>query len=306
MGKIAFVFPGQGAQYTGMGKDIFENNVVAKETFNKIDEIRPNTSNECFEAEISELSVTKNTQPCIFAVEMALANSLLDAGIKPDCLAGFSLGEVTALTFANAFNFNDGVNFICKRAAYMQEDSEKVETGMVAVLKLENSKVEEIADKFLKVFPVNYNCPGQLVVAGDKGELVEFSAAIKEVGGAVVPLKVSGGFHSPFMEEASKKIFDELNNVKFNELKYPVYSDYTSNLYDENIAELLSNQVKKPVLWEKIVKNMLLDGVDTFIEVGPGKVLSGLIKKMTSDATIYNVEDSVSLNNVVSELKGVN
>ncbi len=306
MGKIAFVFPGQGAQYTGMGKDIFENNIVAKETFSKIDEIRPNTSKECFEAEISELSVTKNTQPCIFAVEMAIANSLLDAGIKPDCLAGFSLGEVTALTFANAFNFNDGVNFICKRAAYMQLDSEKVETGMVAVLKLENSKVEEIADKFLKVFPVNYNCPGQLVVAGDKEELVEFSSAIKEVGGAVVPLKVSGGFHSPFMEEASNKIFSELNNVKFNELKYPVYSDYTSNLYDENIAELLSNQVKKPVLWEKIVKNMLLDGVDTFIEVGPGKVLSGLIKKMTSDANIYNVEDSVSLNNVVSELKGVN
>jgi len=303
MGKIAFVFPGQGAQYTGMGKDIFENNSVAKEIFNKIDEIRPNTSKQCFEAEASELSITENTQPCIFAVEMALANALKAEGVEPDRLAGFSLGEVTALTFANVLNFDVGVKFICKRAEYMQEDTKKVETGMVAVVKLDNKTVEDTAKEFSAVFPVNYNCPGQIVVAGDKAELEEFSKAVTGKGGKAVWLKVSGGFHSPFMNDAAAKILTELDGIKFNPAGYSVYSNYTSEVYTDDVKTLLSNQVKKPVLWESIVKNMIDDGVDTFIEVGPGKVLSGLIKKINPNVTVYNAEDSETLKNVADTLK---
>jgi len=303
MGKIAFVFPGQGAQYTGMGKDIFDNNNVAKDVFNKIDEVRDGTSKQCFEADISELSITENTQPCIFTVEMALACALKAEGIEPDALAGFSLGEVTALTFSNVFSFDDGIKFICKRAEYMGEDTKKTETGMVASLKLDDKTVEEIASQFKAVYPVNYNSPGQLVVAGEKSELEDFSKAISEKGGKVIPLKVSGGFHSPFMEEASNKILAELDKIEFNLPSVPVYSNYTAKVYSSDVKTLLSNQVKKPVLWVELVKNMICDGVDTFIEVGPGKVLSGLIKKINSDVTIYNVENSETLRNVVTELK---
>lgn len=303
MGKIAFVFPGQGAQYTGMGKDIFDNNKVAKEIFNKIDKIRPNTSEQCFEAEIAELSITENTQPCIFSVEMAIACALKAEGIEPNCLAGFSLGEVTALTFSNALTFDDGVKFICKRAEYMQADTKKAETGMVAALKLDNKTVEDTAKEFDAVYPVNYNSPGQLVVAGDKNELEDFSNKITEKGGRIIPLKVSGGFHSPFMEEASNKILDELDKIKFNKPNIPVYSNYTANIYTDNVKTLLANQVKNPVLWVDIVNNMINDGIDTFIEVGPGKVLSGLIKKINSEVIIYNVEDSKTLDDVVTRLK---
>ena len=185
----------------------------------------------------------------------------------------------------------------------MQADTKKVETGMVAALKLDYKTVEETAKEFSNVYPVNYNCPGQLVVAGYKWKLESFSKAISEKGGKVIPLKVSGGFHSPFMEEASGKISEELNKIKFNLAKVPVYSNYTAKVYTDDVKTLLSNQVKKPVLWVDIVNNMINDGVDTFIEVGPGKVLSGLIKKINSDVNIYNVENSETLKNVVELLK---
>ena len=185
----------------------------------------------------------------------------------------------------------------------MQADTKKADTGMVAVLKLDNKTVEDTAASFKVVYPVNYNSPGQLVVAGPKSELEDFSRVVSEKGGKIIPLKVSGGFHSPFMEAASVKIFRELDNIKFNLPAVPVYSNYTAKTYTDDVKTLLGNQVKKPVLWVDIVNNMISDGVDTFIEVGPGKVLSGLIKKINSNVTIYNVEDSESLENVVKILK---
>lgn len=303
MGKIAFVFPGQGAQYTGMGKDIYENNLVARDTFDEIEKIRENTINQCFNGDSSELAITRNTQPCIFAVEMALAYALKKEGVEPDVLGGFSLGEVTALTFAEVFTFNDGVNFICKRAEFMQEANEKCNTGMVAVLKLDDEVVENISRKFNNVFPVNYNSPGQVVVAGDMEEINEFTKVVKELGGSAVPLKVNGAFHSPYMEEASSKILEELNGININKAKYSVYSNYLGKIYPDNVKETISMQVKSPVLWRKIIGNMIENNVDTFIEIGPGKVLSGLIKRINKDVNIYNVEDSKTLQDTVSKLK---
>lgn len=298
MGKTAFIFPGQGAQYSGMGKDIFDNNAAARKAFMIIDSIRPGTSKQCFFGTEEELKVTENTQPCIFATEIALAQALKEVGILPDAVAGFSLGEVTALTFSEVFSFENGFQFICNRAKYMQEDAEKAEASMIAVVKLTNKQVEELAQKFSMIFPVNYNCPGQLVVAGDKEQLTEFSVLVKENGGKAIPLAVGGGFHSPYMKNAAAKIKEDLAEKNFGSPLFSVYSNYTSYEYTEDVARLLSNQTNHPVMWNKLIENMIHNGIDTFVEVGPGKVLSGFVKKISSDVRVFNVqtqEDIVAL-----------
>lgn len=290
LSKKAFIFPGQGAQYSGMGKDIFDNNAAARKAFMVIDSMRAETSKQCFFGTDEELKVTENTQPCIFATEIALAEALKAEGIVPDAVAGFSLGEVTALTFAQVFSFENGFRFICNRAKYMQEEANKAETAMMAIVKLANNQVEELAQKFSMIFPVNYNCPGQLVVAGDKEQLEAFSVLVKENGGKAIPLAVGGGFHSPYMKNAAAKIKEELAEKSFGKPIIPVYSNYTSYEYTEDVARLLSNQTNHPVMWQKIVENMISNGIDTFIEVGPGKVLSNFVKKISNDVKIFTVQ----------------
>ena len=271
MGKIAFVFfSGQGAQYTGMGKELYDISPAAKNVFDMADSIREGTSSQCFNASKEELSQTINTQPCLFGVELAAAESLKEKGITPDAIAGFSLGEITALTFANVFSYEDGFKFVCKRAESMQKAAEKTNGTMAAVLKLSNEQVEKICESFKNVFPVNYNCKGQLVVAGEKSEIKDFCNSVKESGGRAIPLAVSGGFHSPFMDEASKELEVELQNYKVNSPKVPIYSNYTGELYGKNIKEQITMQVNHPVLWQKTIENMAKSGIDTFIEVGPG------------------------------------
>lgn len=290
LSKKAFIFPGQGAQYSGMGKDIFDNNAAARKAFIVIDSMRAGTSKQCFFGTDEELKVTENTQPCIFATEIALAEALKAENIVPDAVAGFSLGEVTALTFAQVFSFENGFRFICNRAKYMQEDANKAEAAMMAIVKLTNKQVEELAQKFSMIFPVNYNCPGQLVVAGDKEQLEAFSVLVKENGGKAIPLAVGGGFHSPYMKNAAAKIKEELAEKSFGKPIVPVYSNYTSYEYTEDVARLLSNQTNHPVMWQNIIENMINNGIDTFIEVGPGKVLSNFVKKISNDVKIFTVQ----------------
>lgn len=304
MGKVAFVFSGQGAQYTGMGKSLWETSPAARAVFEAADSQRPGTSRQCFTAPVEELSVTKNTQPCVYCVDLAAARALEEAGVKPDFAAGFSLGEVAALSFAGVFPGEEGFGFVCKRAEAMQKAAEENPGAMAAVLKLKNERVEAICQEFEQVWPVNYNCPGQLVVAGEKGQIEAFCKKVAEAGGRAVPLAVSGGFHSPFMESAGEELRTVLAGMELREPRVPVYANLNARPYTQAGAkELLVQQVKNPVRWQETVEALAAQGVDTFLECGPGKTLCGLIRKTVKGAKVFQVEDGETLSAAVEAVK---
>ena len=283
MGKIAFVFSGQGDQYPGMGKDLYEKYPIAKVVFDLCDSIRPNTAAQCFYGTEDELKETKNTQPCLFAMELAAASVLMEKGIIPDMMAGFSLGEVAAAAVSGTFDKETGFRLVCKRGELMQAEAEKFDTSMAAVVKLTPEKVQELCGKYSNVYPVNFNCPGQITVSGLSSQMADFFADVKAAGGRALPLKVKGAFHSPFMNEAAKTFAKELIAIKMNEQRFQLYSNVTAERYSEDAAGLLSSQICNPVQWEKIIRNMIAEGADTFIEIGPGKTLANMIKKISSD-----------------------
>ena len=303
MGKIAFVFAGQGAQYSGMGQSLCEVSPAAKAVFDAADKLRPGTSEQCFTGTAEELSITKNTQPCLYCVDLAAAKALEEAGVTPDYVAGFSLGEIAALSFAGVFSEEQGFDFVCKRAEAMQKAGEENPGAMAAVLKLKNQQVEELCAGFEKVWPVNYNCPGQLVCAGEKSQIEAFCGKVAEAGGKAVPLAVSGGFHSPFMESASQTLCEVLEPMELSEARVPVYANYTAQPYDGSAKELLTQQVKNPVRWQETVERLVELGVDTFIECGPGKTLCGLIRKTAKGVKTLNVQDGETLQAALEAVK---
>lgn len=303
MGKIAFVFAGQGAQYSGMGQSLCEASPAAKAVFDAADKLRPGTSEQCFTGTAEELSITKNTQPCLYCVDLAAAKALEEAGVTPDYVAGFSLGEIVALSFAGVFSEEQGFDFVCKRAEAMQKAGEENPGAMAAVLKLKNEQVEELCAGFEKVWPVNYNCPGQLVCAGEKSQIEAFCGKVAEAGGKAVPLAVSGGFHSPFMESASQTLREVLEPMELSEARVPVYANYTAQPYDGSAKELLTQQVKNPVRWQETVERLVELGVDTFIECGPGKTLCGLIRKTAKGVKTLNVQDGETLQAALEAVK---
>lgn len=294
MGKIAFVFSGQGDQFPGMGKELADKYPSAKSVFDMCDGIRPGTSEQCFNGTEEELKETKNTQPCLFAMELAAANVLFDKGVKPEALAGFSLGEVTAATAAGIFDNETGFRLVCKRGELMQTEAEKFDTSMAAVVKLTPEQIQDVCAKYSDVYPVNFNCPGQITVSGLASQMKDFSADVKAAGGRALPLKLKGAFHSPFMNAASEAFRVELENAKINKGNITLYSDLTSMPYTDDVAEILSKQICSPVLWEKIVRNMIADGFDTFIEIGPGRTLTNMIKKISADVKAQTVEEYLS------------
>ena len=294
MGKIAFVFSGQGDQFPGMGKELADKYPSAKAVFDMCDGIRPGTSEQCFNGTEEELKETKNTQPCLFAMELAAANVLFDKGVRPEALAGFSLGEVTAATAAGIFDNETGFRLVCKRGELMQTEAEKFDTSMAAVVKLTPEQIQDVCAKYSDVYPVNFNCPGQITVSGLASQMKDFSADVKAAGGRALPLKLKGAFHSPFMNAASEAFRVELENAKINKGNITLYSDLTSMPYTDDVAELLSKQICSPVLWEKIVRNMIADGFDTFIEIGPGRTLTNMIKKISADVKAQTVEEYLS------------
>ena len=284
MGKIAFVFSGQGDQYQGMGKELAEKYHAAVRVFNKCDEKRPGTSVQCFEGTAEELMETANTQPCLFAMEMAAYSVLIEKEIMPEVVAGFSLGEVVAATAAGLFDLETGFDVVRKRGELMQAAAGKADTAMMAVVKLETKQVEDICAKHTQVYPVNYNCPGQITVSGLQTSMEAFSADVKAAGGRALPLKVKGAFHSPFMQEAAGAFRNVLEQAEIKEPVCTLYSNLTARPYTSEVTENLAQQICSPVRWEELVRNMIGEGVDTFIEIGPGRTLTNMIKKI--DASV--------------------
>ena len=298
MGKIAFVFSGQGAQKPGMGKDLYDCSPAAKAVFDMADSVRPGTSEQCFSAGQEVLNRTVNTQPCVFAADLAAAAAVVEKGIKPDFAAGFSLGEIAALGFTGILSYEDAFKLVCKRGELMDISSNERKSTMVAVIKLPPEKVEEIAAKFEDTYPVNYNSPAQTVVATLEETADRIVEAVKESKGKGVKLAVSGGFHSPFMNSAAKGLSEYLENVTLGVPSIPLYSNVTAKPYGEDNTDfrtLIESQVISPVRWQKTVENLIAEGVDTFIEVGVGKTLSGLIKKISPDVRVFNVENKETL-----------
>ena len=299
MGKIAFVFAGQGAQYPGMARGL------APDILERLDTVRPGTARQMMEADAEELMKTDVTQPCVYAADLAAAFALEERGIKADAVAGYSLGEIAALAYAGAFSPEEGMELVMKRGEAMQRASEMHETGMAAILKLNDEQVISLAAKYDRVYPVNFNCPGQISVAGDKEQLQSFSADVKGEGGLVRILEVAGGFHSPYMAPAAEELAEPFNAVQMKETTIPVYANYTAKPYAGNYQELMINQITNPILWQKTIENMMAEGVDIFVEVGPGTRLGKMLSRISKDITLLNVENEETLNNAVEVIGGL-
>lgn len=303
MGKIAFVFSGQGAQAPGMGKSLYEHSAKVKTLYDLAETLRPGTMAQSFHGTAEELKETKNTQPCLYLVDLGAALALNESGIFADCVAGFSLGEIAALAYAGAYTYEDGFKIVTKRGEYMQSAAEMHETSMAAVLKTDSATVEKVCAEFEHVYPVNYNSPVQTVVAGDAAELVQFKEKMSQYPCRIMDLAVSAAFHSPYMVSASERFGKELAQFDIHAPKIPTYANMTALPYGDKVADTLAMQMKSPVKWEQTVKNMINDGVTTFIETGIGKTLCGLIKKISGDVAIYNVTDKDSLDATVKAVK---
>ena len=299
MCKIAFVFAGQGAQYPGMGKSLYEGSQAARALLDEAERQKPGLLALCFEGSKEALSQTGNTQPCLMAVDCACAAALIENGVRPDGLAGFSLGEIAALPFAGLLGFQDAFALTLKRAELMQACAQEQEGGMVAVLRLSDAEVEALCASHA-AYPVNYNCPGQVVCALRTADIPAFTEAVKTAGGRALPLAVSGGFHSPMMREAALGLRAYTRDIAFATPSVPLYADSTGRPYTAGTAsELLGTQVESPVRWTELIRNMQADGYTDFIEVGAGKTLCGLIAKIGGAERVCNVEDMQSLSTTV-------
>ncbi len=289
--KIAFVFPGQASQYVGMGKDLYENNQLAREIFDKAEEILGfELKKICFEGPEEELKQTKITQPAIF-VHSYIVSKLLDDKLKADMTAGHSLGEYTALVYAGVLSFEDGLRIVKLRGELMQKAGEERPGTMSAIIGLDDESVKKICEEVKDgiVQPANFNAPGQIVISGEVDAVRKAMELAQKAGAKMVKeLVVSGAFHSPLMESAKEELKKALDEIEFKKPSIPVYFNVTAKpTFDvEEIKNLLYHQITSPVLWSQIVLNMANDGVKKFYEIGPGKVLQGLIKRIVQDVEI--------------------
>lgn len=306
--NIAFLFPGQGSQYINMGKELYENIEECKNIFDKGQEILAMPIKELiFEGSNEELTRTKNSQPAILLTSLACQKALELEGISADYTVGLSLGEYGALIYSGVLSFEDGLRLIKKRAEIMDSAVSSEEGTMAAVLKLSEEKVQDLinrANKFGLVEGANYNCPGQVVISGEHEAIKQSVKIAKELKGIAIPLKVSGPFHSSMYEKASHEFYRELEKANINCPTKTVYSNVKGEPYEkeDDIRELLRLQIMSPVLFEKSIRDLINKGVDTFIEVGPGKTLSGFVKKIDKEVNVYNVEDIKSLKETVCNL----
>lgn len=311
MGKLAFIFSGQGAQYPGMGKTAVDSFKEAADIFDQATEaVGIDMRKLVFEGSEEDLKITENTQPSILTVSTALLMPLFNAGIKPDVTAGLSLGEYTAHVAAGTMNFRDAVRLVRKRGKFMQEAVPVGVGTMAAILGLDNQTVIDCCKEGSAegiVEPANFNCPGQIVIAGEVKAVEKVVELCKEKGAKrAMLLPVSAPFHCSMLKVAGERLKEELDRIELFKMNMPVVSNVTAEytLDSTQVRDLLIRQVSNAVKWEDCVNVMLKDGVDKFVEIGPGKVLTGFVRKISKDAAVLNIEDADSLQKAITELGG--
>ncbi len=293
MSKTAVIFPGQGAQYVGMAKDFYDNFEDSKKVFDEADEVLDiELKKICFE-ENDDINKTEYTQPAMVAAEVAIYEHLKNAGLKADVFAGLSLGEYSALVAAGAMTLADGIKTVRRRGILMQNEVPLGMGGMAAVIAMDADKIAETCENTPgKVQIANYNCPGQIVISGEAEAVKAASAALAEAGAKrVIPLNVSGPFHSQMLVPAGEKLYDFLQGIDIAEGFAPYYCNADAEEITDasKVKELLKRQVYSSVRWQQTIENMIADGVDTFIEVGPGKTLTGFMKKINREVKSINI-----------------
>lgn len=309
MGKVAFVFPGQGSQSVGMGKSLYEASVVAKEIFDKADEVLGRSiSKMCFEGPEEDLKQTINTQPAILVTSIAALDALKEkTDVKPDYVAGHSLGEYGAYYAAGVLDFSTAMKLIDKRAKEMNAAAESTKGAMTAVIGMSKEAILDTIEKIDGMVSVaNYNSPAQIVITGEADAVAKANDALKEAGAKrVIPLPVSGGFHSMLMEEASVKFSEILDDCDIKDAQIPVFTNVDAEPTTAAIRfkAKMTAQIYSSVMWTQTVEKMAADGVDTIVEIGPGKVLAGLVKKTNPAINVLNVFDEESLKAAVEALK---
>lgn len=311
MSKIAFVFPGQGSQSVGMGKDLYDARPEARERFELADkQLGFPLSELIFGGPEAELKQTANTQPALLTTSVALAEAFVAKGLTPDYVAGHSLGEYSALTVAGVLSFEDAVSIVRARGEYMEQAVPGGQGAMAAVLGGEREALAALCADITAggalVELANVNCPGQIVVSGSKEGIQQLVSRVKEIGAKrAIPLEVSGPFHSSLMKSAAERLQDRLATATFHDASVPVVANVTARPVQDGakIAELLVQQVYSPVLWEDTVNWLIAQGVDTFVEIGPGSVLTGLIKKTDKSVRLFNVNHLDSLEQTAAALK---
>lgn len=311
MGKIAFVFPGQGAQVVGMGKDVYDHSPLAKEVFDKAGEaVELDLKALCFE-ENNDINITEYTQVCLLTTSVAIMQEILARGIKPDVAAGLSLGEYCALVAAGSMNYIDAAKAVRKRGIFMQEEVPAGEGGMAAILGMDAAVIEEQIEEFDKVQIANYNCPGQIVISGETQQVKDAAEKLKEAGAKrAVLLNVSGPFHSSLLTGAGEKLQVVLDELTINKPEIPYVANVNASYITEqaDIQPLLVKQVSNSVRWQQSVEAMVADGVDTFVEIGPGRTLAGFNKKIGKaigkELTTYTVGTMEDIDKLVEALKG--
>lgn len=308
--KIGFLFPGQGAQSIGMGKDLYENYQEVRDIYENVHKITGvDIKKITFDGTEQELSKTQNTQIAVLTMSLAILKLLEKKGINAEISAGLSLGEYTALIYSKCISFEDGVELVKKRGEYMQNLLPEGDWAMAAILGLEDEKVEEVCKKVVDGFvvPVNYNTQGQVVISGEKTAVEQAEIIAKEMGAKKVRiLKTSGPFHTKKLIEASNALRKDLAKININKFKTKVVKNINGDIYkdEENIKDILAEHMISPVKFSKCLETMLKMGIDTFVEIGPGKTLSGFVKRIKTEKEIkiYNICDVKSLENTLKEI----